>query len=172
MRGRYYNVLGRRQRCVSALQLCSAISSLARSARMVSWCSLEDIDVPLQQKTLSRLIDDACFNTLVESAPDVHSRALALSSSLPHAGDWLNVIASPALGLCLLDQVFRLCLSYWLGLRITDDVSSCSASGKSAAAYPLGDHQVGCGDNGDQIHRHDAIRDALFSATQSAALAP
>ena len=66
--------------------LPSAISSLARSARMTSWCSLEDIDVPLQQKTLSRLIDEACFNTLVESAPDVRSRALALSSSLPQRG--------------------------------------------------------------------------------------
>ena len=154
------------------LALPSAISSLARSARMTSWCSLEDIDVPLQQKTLSRLIDEACFNTLVESAPDVRSRALALSSSLPHAGDWLNVIPSPALGLCLLDQEFRLCLNYWLGLRMTDDVSSCSACGKSAAADPLGDHQVGCGGNGDRIHRHDSIRDALFSAAQSAALAP
>ena len=139
---------------------------------MTSWCSLEDIDVPLQQKTLSRLIDEACFNTLVESAPDVRSRALALSSSLPHAGDWLNVIPSPALGLCLLDQEFRLCLNYWLGLRMTDDVSSCSACGKSAAADPLGDHQVGCGGNGDRIYRHDSIRDALFSAAQSAALAP
>ena len=38
--------------------------------------------------------------------------------------------------------------------------------------YPLGDHQVGCGGNGDRIHRHDSIRDALFSAAQSAALAP
>ena len=53
-----------------------------------------------------------------------------------------------------------------------DNVSSCSACGKSVAADPLGDHQVGCRGNGDRIHRHDAIRDALFSAAQSAALAP
>ena len=154
------------------LALPSAITSLAKSARMTTWCSLEDIDVPLLQKSLSRLIDEACFNNLIESAPDVRSRALALSSSLPHAGDWLNAIPSPALSLCLLDQEFRLCLNYWLDLRMTDDVSSCSACGKSAAADPLGDHQVGCGGNGDRIHRHDAIRDALFSAAQSAALAP
>ena len=32
--------------------------------------------------------------------------------------------------------------------------------------------QVGCGGNGDRIHRHDSIRDAVFSAAQSAALAP
>ena len=35
-----------------------------------------------------------------------------------------------------------------------------------------GDHQVGCGGNGDRILRHDSIRDALFSAAQSATLAP
>ena len=122
------------------LALPSAISSLAKSARMTTWCSLEDIDVPLQQKSLSRLIDEVCFNTLVESAPDVRSRALALSSSLPHVGDWLNVTPSPALELCLLDQDFRLCLKYWLGVRMADDVSSCSACGKSAAADPFGDH--------------------------------
>ena len=55
---------------------------------------------------------------------------------------------------------------------MVDDVSSCSACDKSAAADPFGDHQVGCGGNGDRIHRHDAIRDALFSAAQAAALAP
>ena len=55
---------------------------------------------------------------------------------------------------------------------MVDDVSSCSVCGKSAAADPFGDHQVGCGGNGDRIHRHDAIRDALFSAAQAAALAP
>ena len=35
-----------------------------------------------------------------------------------------------------------------------------------------GDHQVGCGGNGNRIHRHNSHRDALYSAAQSAALAP
>ena len=39
-------------------------------------------------------------------------------------------------------------------------------------ADSFGDHQVNCGGNGDRIHRHDSIHDALFSAAQSAALAP
>ena len=39
-------------------------------------------------------------------------------------------------------------------------------------ADPYGDHQVGCGGNGDRIFRHNALRDAVFSAAQSAALAP
>ena len=41
-----------------------------------------------------------------------------------------------------------------------------------SVADALGDHHVGCGGNGDRILRHDSIRDALFSAAQSAALAP
>ena len=36
----------------------------------------------------------------------------------------------------------------------------------------FGDHQVGCGGNGDRIARHNVIRDVLFSAAQYAALAP
>ena len=31
---------------------------------------------------------------------------------------------------------------------------------------------MGCGGNGDRIHRHDSVREALFSAAQTAALAP
>ena len=41
-----------------------------------------------------------------------------------------------------------------------------------STADPFGDHQVGCGGNGDRISRHNAVRDVLFSAAQSAALAP
>ena len=36
----------------------------------------------------------------------------------------------------------------------------------------FGDHQIGCGGNGDQISRHNAIRDVIFNAAQSAALGP
>ena len=40
------------------------------------------------------------------------------------------------------------------------------------SADPFGDHQVGCGGNGDRISRHNATRDVVFNAPQSAALAP
>ena len=36
----------------------------------------------------------------------------------------------------------------------------------------MGDHLVTCRGNGDMIHRHDSLCDVLFSAAQSAALAP
>ena len=36
----------------------------------------------------------------------------------------------------------------------------------------MGDHQIGCGGNGDRIARHNNLRDVLFNAAQSAALGP
>ena len=90
----------------------------------------------------------------------------------PHAGDWLNVVPSSALGLHLpdRDREFRPCLQYWLGLPIFTEGGRCCVC--QAVADPFGDHHVGCGGNGDRIHRHNSIRDAIFSAAQPAALAP
>ena len=63
-----------------------------------------------------------------------------------------------------------MCLQYWLGLTISAGGTLCPIC--QVAADPFGDHQVGCGGIGDRILRHDSIRDAVFSAAQSAALAP
>ncbi len=152
--------------------LAVAVAYLARAADAPDWHSVEDIDVPLRQRPLSRKIDEATFNSLVNSDPDTRARALALSTATPHVGDWLNVVPSPALGLHLHDREFRLCLDYWFGIRIADGESRCPVCTREHAADPFGDHHVGCGGNGDRIHRHDALWDVLFSAAQSAALAP
>ena len=118
------------------------------------------------------MIDEASYNSLLHLAPDTRSRALALSTAIPHAGDWLNVIPAPALGLHLHDREFRCCLDYWLGFEVFGGNSRCPACSKEGIMDPFGDHQVGCGGNGDRIYRHNALRDVLFSAAQSAALAP
>ena len=150
--------------------LPSCVRALGMAASMPDWSSPQRIDVPLRQRTLSRLIDEASFDVLIESSPGVRSKALALSSALPHAGDWLNVVPSSALGLHLLDQEFRPCLQYWLGLPIFVEGVRCPVC--RSVADPFGDHHVGCGGNGDRIHRHNSIRDAIFSAAQTATLAP
>ena len=152
--------------CLAAL----AIATLAIATARPEWSSLQDVDVPLRQHALSRVIDEASFDAVIDSAPDTRSRALALSSAIPHAGDWLNVVPSSALGLHLPDREFRPCLQYWLGLPIfTEGGRWCVCQ---ALADPFGDHHVVCGGNGDRIHRHNSIRDAIFSAAQTAALAP
>ena len=132
---------------------------------------MDSIDVSLRCRTLSRAIDLARFSCLLDSASDARSRALALSSSIPHAGDWLNVVPSTALGLHLLDREFRrLCLRYRLGLQMFPVGAHCPVC--HSAADPYGDHHVGCGSNGDRILRHNSLRDAIYTAAQSAALAP
>ena len=150
--------------------LTPALSDLAAAVRREDWLTIENVDVPLRQHLLSRCIDETSFNLLVSGAPNTRSKALALSTAIPHAGDWLNVVPSKALGLHLHDWEFRLCLQYWLGLQLAREGSCCTIC--RAPADAMGDHQVGCGGNGDRIHRHDSIRDAVFSAAQSAALAP
>ena len=141
--------------------LAPALLDLATAADRHDWRSIEDVDVPLHQRHLTHSIDASYINLITE-APDTRSKALALSTAIPHAGDWLNVIPSHALGLHLHDWEFRLCLQYWLGLQMVEE----------GVADHLGDHQVGCGGNGDKIHRQGSVRDALFSAAQTAALAP
>ena len=77
---------------------------------------------------------------------------------------------SSSSGLHLQDREFRCCLCYWFGVPLHNGQFACPECGGSAD--PFGDHQVGCGGNGDRISRHNAIRDVVFNAAQSAALAP
>ena len=147
-----------------------ALVSLQQATARPDWVLLQDIDVPLTQHCLSRTIDEASLNTLLASASDSRSQALALSTSIVHAGDWLNVVPSPALGLHMQDREFRFCLQYWLGLKMFDDRGPCPVC--HSAADPYGDHQIGCGGNPDRIHHHNSVRDVIFSAAQTAALAP
>ncbi len=44
------------------------------------------------------------YQELLDTAPTTRARALAISTALPHAGDWLNGIPSPALGLYMQDR--------------------------------------------------------------------
>ena len=147
-----------------------AVAALAASAARPDWQCLDDIDVPLLQHPLSLAIDEAQHQNLLLSATSVRSRALVLSTSLPHAGDWLNVVPSPSLGLKLQDREFSYCLRYWLGVPIYNSSYSCPEC--HSPADPFGDHQVGCGGNGDRIARHNAIRDVVFCAAESSGPAP
>ena len=150
--------------------LAQALAALSTSASRPNWQQPEDVDVPGRQRHLSLAIDEATHHQLMSSAPSIRARALALSTALPHAGDWLNGVPSAALGLRLQDREFRSCLRYWLGVPLHSAPYSCPEC--RATADEFGDHQVGCGGNGDRISRHNTVRDVLYSAAQSAALAP
>ena len=62
-------------------------------------------------------------------------------------------------------------ICYWLGVPLHCSSYSCPECHNTAD--PFGDHQVGCGSNGDSITRHNAIRDVIFIVLPKfAALAP
>ena len=147
----------------------SAFSSCS-FANLSDISSPEDLDVPIVQKSFSRIIDQAAFYSLFSSSPTDRSQALLLSTSIPHAGDWLGVLPSPTLGLHFLDTEFRLCLRYWLGLPLSSDSVTCPIC--TRPSDPLGDHALACGGNNDRVLRHNAIRDVIFTAAQSPALSP
>ena len=144
------------------------LSSLSSSAGRSDWSSLESIDVSLQQRHLSRVIDSFRFESLMASSPTPPFKALAPSSSLPHAGDWLNATPCPSLGLSFYDWEFCVCLKYWLGVQMVEEGSSCCICGVSSDLY--GDHHVTCRGNGDMISRHNILRDVIFTTCRTAAL--
>ena len=80
------------------------------------------------------------------------------------------MVPSTPLGLHLTDCEFRCCLRSWLGVPLHSNSYPCPECGGSAD--PFGDYQIGCGGNGNRISRHNAIRDVIFNAAQSTALAP
>ena len=58
------------------------------------WLCLEDIDMPLHQRSQSTAVDEALFQHLLSTAPSTCAWALALLSALPNTGDWLNGVPS------------------------------------------------------------------------------
>ena len=65
-----------------------------------------------------------------------------------------------------MDREFRVCLQYWLGVPIFEEGVRYDVCLSTADSF--GDHQVGCGGNGDRILRHNSIRDAIFNSACSA----
>jgi len=149
-----------------SFHLAILVRTLAEVAGRPDWTSIEELDVPRSHGALSYSIDDYCFNLLLRSDPEMRLTALAYSSSLTRAGDWLNDTSY----IYLIASYIYLLALYLLGLRMVgEDDSPCLVFQARADGY--GDHQVGCGGNGYRIHRLDSIYDALFAA-QLAAVVP
>ena len=92
------------------------------------------------------------------------------SLGLPHAGDWLNVMPSPALGLHIRSTEFSVSVRYRLGCKVFRSAGQCPACPRHSDQE--GDHAISCGSEGERIARHNHLRDALYHTAVSAALAP
>ena len=92
------------------------------------------------------------------------------SLGLPHSGDFLNVVPSPALGLHLRPTEFIMSVKYRLGCDVFSTTGKCTACPHLSDAK--GDHAISCGYEGERIARHNHLRDALHSACAQACLGP
>ena len=125
------------------------------------------------QKAISYKIDQHNSNLLINNITRegvVRDVARLRSLSLPHAGDWLFVVPAPALGLHLRTVEFTVSVKYRLGIPIYTKTGQCPAC--KGLSDQQGDHAVSCGSEGERIARHNHLRDALFQAAVTGALAP
>ena len=128
-------------------------------------------EVPeMTQKMISLEIDKNLKVRLAQSSTDKRDKARIASLGLQHAGDWLNVIPSPVLGLHVRPQEFRYSVLYRLGAPIYPSAGPCPACKRDSDRY--GDHAIVCGSHGERIARHNQLRDAIYQVAASANLAP
>ena len=100
----------------------------------------------------------------------VRESARLASLGLAHSGGWLSVVPSPALGLHLRAAEFTTSLRYRLGIPIYTSEGPCPACGLQCDV--MGDHALDSAKRGEQIARHNLLRDLIFEAASNAALAP
>jgi hypothetical protein len=104
----------------------------------------------------------------INELDNVREKARLTSVGLPHAGDWLNVLPSPTLGLHIRPAEFVTSVKYRLGVPVFTEAGQCPACNHHSDI--LGDHAISCGNMGERIARHDSLRDAIFAVTQTACL--
>ena len=101
---------------------------------------------------------------------DSEEMARLKSLTLPHAGDWLNVVPSTALGLHLRPQEFIMVARYRLGLPLYSHEGPCPSCRRYSDAH--GNHAMCCGSGGERISRHNHLRDHLHDTAVAAGLGP
>ena len=101
---------------------------------------------------------------------DKREIARMASLGLPHAGNWLSVVPSPALGLHLRSPEFIPVLKYRLGIQVYSNDAECPVC--SSPSDRMGDHALGCCKSNDRISRHNILRDVIFETAASADLGP
>ena len=129
--------------------------------------------VGVPQRAASLKIDQFNLSLLLNhytEEGDEREIARMASLGLQHAGVWLSVVPSTPLGLHLQPSEFVPCLKYRLGIPIFSSDGPCPAC--LAPSDRMGDHALGCAKYGERIARHDMLRDVIFEAAASAALAP
>ena len=90
--------------------------------------------------SLSVEIDSHCYSNLLDSSNN-RNRARLHSLVLPHAGDWVDVVPSPSLGLNLNSRLFGAAMGYRLGLTLMQE-KDCDSSSCHQSQDKYGDHAI------------------------------
>jgi hypothetical protein len=67
-------------------------------------------------------------------------------------------------------QEFRVAAQYRLGIPVFASEGDCVSCGRPSDIFA--DHAISCAYEGERISRHNRLRDAIYTAAQSAALNP
>ena len=128
--------------------------------------------VSVPQRQLGVKVDKRQEKQLLENVEegDTEEMARLKSLTLPHAGDWLNVVPSTALGLHLRPQEFVMVARYRLGLPLYSQEGPCPSCHRYSDAQ--GNHAMCCGSGGERISRHNHLRDHLHDTAGAAGLGP
>ena len=77
---------------LSVPPVCLQLSQFCLKQPRLEWLTLEDVEVGLHHRQLSAFIDKATHHHLLSSASSACEQTLALSTTLPHVGDWMNCV--------------------------------------------------------------------------------
>ena len=86
----------------------------------------------LSQKAISLKVDIKSQECLLSSLDNVRDKARLSSLGIKHAGDWLNVVPCPTLGLQLRPTEFRTASLYRLGMPVFRSDGSLVACGQNS----------------------------------------
>ena len=139
---------------ITRRSLHNAFSLLQKHTGNPTLTSEELLPPNSNQHSLSRDIDAYYGKTLLAHASPRDSARL-LSLSLPHAGDFLDAVPSPSLGLHMDTRSFGAAIGYRLGLPILKP-EECRAISCAQQSDATGDLAMHChDDNGLKSGRHD-----------------
>ena len=86
----------------------------------------------MNQKQISHLIDTHISKCLLDNVDSLRDKARLNLVALPHAGDWLNVVPTPSLGLQMKTIEFRTAVLYRLGMPVFQKEGPCIACGQNS----------------------------------------
>ena len=156
---------------ITRRSLHNAFTLLQRFTGNASFTSEELLPPDSNQHSLSHEIDSN-FGKILLSKASARDSARLHSLSLPHAGDWLDAVPSPSLGLHLDTRSFGVAIGYRLGISLLKP-GECRATTCNQQIDTHGDHAMHChDDNGLKAGRHDRIRDCIYKEAQHASLNP